>query len=76
MNKSKGDFVPDKWRLTFQGGPLDGKTISHPTLPERFGKRPGHIDPATSHRVIDGGQFWYIPRDIDEFACTATMVLG
>lgn len=66
MNRSKGNFTPDRWKLTFVGGPMDGKTISYPVLPEpKFGKRDK-----------DGVQFWYVPTEVDEAKGAARMVLG
>lgn len=63
MNKSTGNFMPDRWKLTFVGGPLAGKTITHPVLPQpRYGKRDK-----------DGKQFFYVPTDVA--AGKATMVL-
>jgi len=65
-NKSTGNLKPDRWKLTFVGGPMDGKMITHPVLPEpKFGKR----DKA-------GVQFFYVPTEVDEVAGKAKMVLG
>ena len=65
MNHSKGNFTPDRWTLKFVGGPMAGKTITYPVLPEpRFGKRDK-----------DGAQFFYKPTEVDEAAGKATMVL-
>ena len=66
-NKSTGNFRPDKWLLTFKGGPLDGKTKKYPYLPDpRFGCRSKDT----------GEQFFYKVESADEATGKATMVLG
>ena len=56
MNRSTGSIVSDKWLLTFEGGPLDGKTKKWHCLPETtFAKR----DKKT------GEQFQYVVKEVE-----------